>query len=204
MLTLLSVALAAPQGTDSSFCSLVNPYLPSECNCTDITLGFQATCQINFLDVDVIGAKATVAPCGTPSQASLEVFETDLGVDCKLSVQSGKTYSEPVPGLVYDIPHIGSVGVYAKAAILGNPSALTLKLGLDGCASVVDSRKHKLCGSQLTHHLPIWILSATLDFGDICDSQKCALAVDAGIGANATDGRTPLGMPGIHCSLNGS
>jgi len=176
-------AAAAPR-TDT-FCGYISQYMPSECNCIDAKYGFTADCEVNFLEIDTIGVKATVLPCGSPAQAKLDVYEKKLGIDCKLAgISAGKTYSIPIPGLSFDIPELGSVGVMADVKLGGNPSALEIQFGLDGCGTVLS---HSLCGSKLTHLLPIWLLDGTFDFSDVCNgvgspddaSKGAALSVDS-------------------------
>jgi hypothetical protein len=155
---------------DDGLCEYIADYLPSFCSCEDKQYGGIAQCSVNVLDLDTIGVKLDIEPCGDPLTVSLEVTESDLGIDYPITgLTAGEDEDIPIPGLSWDLPVIGSAGANMAVKIDGNIEDVTLTIGVDACASVLGI---KTCGADLTSELPIWLLNAEFDFSNLCQGMK--------------------------------
>jgi len=182
ILALSQCAVAAPFRDLTSACGVIEPDLPSNCNCTDKHLGFVAECDVSlgkFLD-DTIGVKFDVEPCGTPAEMSLDITEKDHHIDFPIAgITAGKEENIPIPGLSIAVPKIGNLGVDAAVLISGNPDELTLKVGLNACVAVGSK---DICASSiplLNEFLPLYLLSGTYSFGHVCNSTALGLRGNA-------------------------
>jgi hypothetical protein len=134
---------------NSGMCEYIGSSLPSECSCQDDNLfGGTIDCT-EYIMGDTIGVRAAVSPCGTPSaRMSLTIYETSVGFSYTIAgISAGTSESEPIPGLSYDIPDVGSAGAEAIITIEGNAAALTVDVSLDACISIFGEQE---CGGDLS------------------------------------------------------
>lgn len=161
-----SKSLAVQASPNSQICEDVAPYLPSECECSDVDMGFHASCSVNFLEVDTITVEADVIPCSSPAHADLVVSDSELGIRHEFAgISAGEQYQLAVPGLSLDVPLVGTVGVVMDVTLNGDISEFDVELAVDACAGVGSEKE---CGADLTSYLPISLLSHEFDFSNLC------------------------------------
>jgi hypothetical protein len=123
---------------------------------------------------DTLGIELIVSPCDAMgSSVSLDITELDHNIHYQITgIRAGEDVNYPIPGLSVVVPGIGHVGIDADVLIYGNPDLLTLKIGLNACASV---RNKQVCASAipgLNTILPWWILKGSYSFGNVCNSTR--------------------------------
>lgn len=156
-------------------CGIIADDLPARCNCTNHVVGGTVDCLITVLEHDKVGLQIDILPCGDPAYVDLQLTESTHHFNVTVaSVEAGEEKDIPFPGLSVAIPHVGNIGVDASVLVDGNLDALQLKIGVNACAMVLG---RKVCGSDLTKHLPIWILNGRHAFGSICKGGHSDIVV---------------------------
>lgn len=153
-----------------SLCDVITDYLPSFCTCVASGDDYGGTvhCDVNLLNIDDILFSAEIEPCVNPMYALLDIQETDLGFHWSQSISAGD-FEEIDVGLDIGVPGLTDAGVYVAFEIQGNIDNVDLALGLDICGKVPLIGEE--CGSSipfLSDVLPVWLLNATFNFGDLC------------------------------------
>ena len=152
-----------------SACDYLMDYLDeSMCDCEDKQggTGAIAQCSINVLNIDTVGVRMDFEPCADPLYLSLDVTESAMGFEYNLGeFKAGEDDEVPIPGLMFGIPLIGSAQAEMAIKMSGNIQDLTVQLGLDACMSSIVGT---YCGKDLTSGLPIYFLSGTMEFSDLC------------------------------------
>merc|ERR1712000_660639 len=130
-------SLPAIRGNEG-MCDEISDDLPSFCQCANTQYGFVVDCSVDFLDLDTIGLKADIKPCGNPASMSLDITEADLGIDYPIAmIQMGTTKNFPIPGLSVDIPIVGNAGVQVAVVLNGNLNDFDVKVGLNACGTIL-------------------------------------------------------------------
>jgi len=148
-------------------CSFIQPKLPSYCTCQNGDAhSALIACDVNFFGVSDIQLAARLTPCSVPATISFEVIEKLLHIDFKIaSLRAGVDEEIPVPGLALIVPGVGDVGIHVLVGLKGDASDLDVKIGVDACGEALHLKK---CGRDLIPLLPIYILSHSFNFGDMC------------------------------------
>mmetsp|Transcript_153281 Transcript_153281/g.293552 ORF Transcript_153281/g.293552 Transcript_153281/m.293552 type:complete len:191 (-) Transcript_153281:302-874(-) len=170
-----SLALAAGQASQRGFCEILSRDLPSKCGCADAVRGGTVNCTLALLEHDRIGVRLDVRPCDEVAHVNIAVIEASHGINFTVAgVRAGQTKEIPVPGLAVYIPHLGNAGLDVSVRVEGNLDELHMEVGLNACVMVAERR---VCGSQLTRHLPLWILKGSYAFGKACEARLTSNAL---------------------------
>jgi len=154
----------------STFCGLVKPELPSECECLDRRHGGVVNCSITLAGSDTFGLFLDVLPCDAAAHMDIRVTESLHHINYTVAdISAGTSKEYPLPGMSVSIPTVGEAGLLVDVAFMGSLADLALKVGINACA---ESGGQKLCGSDLSSHLPFWIVNHTFHFGHFCDSSR--------------------------------
>lgn len=164
--------LAAAAGSICEVLDLDSRY----CKCTDMA-GQQilADCEVplkiaalNFSDS--FGAKILASPCTDPASLSIDVVERDLAIDVPIEkIVAGTELLVPIPGLSFNLPDVGQVGLDVDIALHGDIDELSVKIGLNACVAAGGTQ---MCGQDipgLDNVLPIWIVNGDYSFGHVCE-----------------------------------
>ena len=124
-----------------------------------------------MLGLDTIGVKLDLEPCADPMTFSLDITESDLGIDFPIAdLTAGEDEEILVPGLSISIPGVPvGAGIAMDIKIDGNIEQLDLSIGVDACANIPIIGQE--CGSSLVPGLPIWLLNDEFDFSDFCSRR---------------------------------
>ena len=136
---------------------------------SDLDLGANLICTVDFCDLDTFTVQAMLAPCGKPAEVKVEVQDSDMGIDYSFDYKAGDTEQIPVPGLSFDIPLLGSVGVVIDLGVSGNIDNLEISVAADGCGTLLGVTE---CGADLTSMLPIPLLDGTFNLGSFCGGVR--------------------------------
>jgi len=127
-------------------------------------------CSLGVLFSDHFGVKVNILPCDKAARVDLEVTESKHNINYTIAgVKAGQSQNWPIPGLIIGIPKIGSADVDASVEVDGSLSKLGLKVGLNACATVAGK---KVCGSDLTGYLPVWVLHGSYQFNNFCNTSN--------------------------------
>jgi len=165
---------------NETFCQIIAADLPASCNCTDKPLGGSVNCSRHMFKADRIGLTVEVAPCDDVAHVDIAVTEAEHNISYELAgIKAGEDERYPIPGASVDIPKVGDVGLDLTVEVDGSLDMLTLKVGLDACGEVLG---HSVCGSDLTKHLPFWVLHGSYAFRGLCgpDLRRAARGAPGG------------------------
>ena len=156
--------------TSGGICAIMNRELPAECQCTEFGHHGTLDCQVTMAR-QTIGAKAIVSPCGSGGQGEASfVFSVSFDGNSYdvASLSAGDSYSEPVPGLSFDVVLV-EVDVKATLSFGGTISQMHMDVNLDLCGSVMFFGQE--CGAHFDSSLPLTLFSMSHDFSNICSSS---------------------------------
>lgn len=131
--------------------------IDKNCKCVDTAYtedkqkGIEIQCirYVKLID-DHIGWKLKIQPCTEPMNIHLTLHGDKLIHDLDLpGIKANIAHSFPIPGASAFIPGadwLGQVGLTIPVTISGNPSELSIQVGIDACAKILG---HGVCASNL-------------------------------------------------------
>jgi hypothetical protein len=176
-------------GETKSLCDTLRMALPSSCVVNADCFGFQCKVELQGQGIMLI---AELNVCDTPATVRVSYDTMPSSGPWVYTITAAKALKVPIPGLTFPIPYVPEVTVacYADAQLSGNIDAFTIKIGLDGCATLLGIEK--VCGSDLaklllskfnvTLPLPFYVLGPwTYNFASACvQTFECTSPVPNG------------------------
>jgi len=166
----------------SDICNLINPALPSFCNCGSTYSGSNVTCQANVGNLLNAFINAWFMPCGSPASIG---YNYGAGILGQSVASGGQVFSAhydeefTIPGASFGF--LGT-GFSADADLSGDISnaVITANVGLDVCGQInLLFTTFSGCASQSSQFtnflgitVPVPIFSETFDFSSVCRSNS--------------------------------
>lgn len=151
--------------TSVPVCEDMADVIPSNCTCTDTSVGGTAVCSVNVNNLDTIELEVDMNVCATPLEVVFTLTDGDTGLVFTYAVDAGEQ-GEVATGILIGVPGVGDAEIYLTYELNGNLDALNMVFGFD--LGITTFGYTTYCSSIYPSECPLIFLNETIDFGDSC------------------------------------
>ena len=151
--------------TSVPVCEDMSYLIPSECTCTDTSLGGTAMCSVDCNGLDTIEMEVDMKVCANPLEVRFVLTDGDTGLVFSYAIYAGEEGKIPT-GILLGIPDVGDAEIYLTYEMYGNLDALFMVFGFDLGVTLFDYTTY--CSEIYPSESPLIFLNETISFGDSC------------------------------------